>query len=64
MKKVHSFYDNRGKLHVDCTECRRGSKGDDVDKCSAGWRNKKPGLGCFIGDLKPEINRDNLRGLI
>lgn len=62
--KTHSFYDNKGKLMVDCTECTRGSKGDDVDKCSAGWRNKKPGLGCFIGTLKPGINRDGLRRLL
>jgi hypothetical protein len=63
MKKQHSLFDNRGALRVDCTECTRGSKGTDVDKCSAGWRNKRPGMGCFIGTLKPEIDRTKLRML-
>jgi hypothetical protein len=52
MKKVASFYDNKGKLYVDCTECERGINGSDVDKCSAGWRIKRPRHGgCFIGTI-------------
>ena len=36
--KVASFFDNKGKLYVDCTECERGANGSDKGKCSAGWR--------------------------
>lgn len=51
-KKVFSEYDNKGKLFVDCSECKRGGNGSDKDKCSSGWRNKKGGRGgCFIGSL-------------
>lgn len=53
MKKAkYSFKDNKGKLYIDCIECERGAKGNDKDKCSAGWRYKKGGHGgCFIGTL-------------
>ena len=65
MKKVHSFYDNKGKLYVDCTECNRGANGNDVDKCSAGWRYKKPNQsGCFIGDIMPDIDLSKAKRLI
>jgi hypothetical protein len=50
--EVHSFYDTKGKLCIDCTECNRGHYGQDPDKCCAGWRYKKPNTGgCFIGDI-------------
>lgn len=65
MKKVASFYDNKGKLYVDCTECTRGHFGDDVDKCSAGWRCKKPNQsGCFIGTILPDIDLSKAERLI
>lgn len=55
----HSFYDKNEALYVDCTECERGINGGDKDKCSAGWKHKRPGLGCFCGTLikgiTPEI---------
>lgn len=55
--KVASFYDNKGKLYVDCTECERGKNGNDEDKCSAGWRIKKPKSGgCFIGTIMLDID--------
>lgn len=56
MTKVHSFYDNKGLLAVDCTECTRGINGDDVDKCSSGYRVKKPGMYCFVGTIIPTID--------
>jgi len=50
--KVYSFYDNKGKLYVDCTECERGFYGSDEDKCSCGFKTKKPNNGgCFIGTI-------------
>jgi hypothetical protein len=48
---THSFYDKNEALYVDCTECERGINGADKDKCSAGWKQKRPGLGCFCGTL-------------
>lgn len=57
MKKVFSFYDNKGKLYVDCTECTRGYNGTDKDKCSAGHRCKKPQQGgCFIGTVMDSVD--------
>lgn len=57
MKKVYSFYDKKGMLHVDCAECTRGGNGTDEDSCSAGFRYKKPGVaGCFIGTAKPDVD--------
>lgn len=54
-KKTASFFDKKGKLYVDCTECTRGSKGTDPDKCSAGSHIKKPNQGgCFIGTPNEE----------
>lgn len=63
-KKVSSFYDNRGLLHTDCTECERGHNGSDVDKCSCGWKQKKPGLGCFIGTIIPSVDLSKAKRLI
>ena len=52
MKPKFSGRDSKGKLYVDCTECKRGINGSDEDKCSAGMRCKKGGQGmCFCGDL-------------
>jgi len=63
--KHGSFYDNKGKLYVDCTECTRGHNGDDKDKCSSGWQHKKKHLfGCFLGILKSNVPREELRKLI
>jgi hypothetical protein len=46
----HSFYDTDQKLWVDCTECKRGHRGEK--NCSAGWKHKKGGVfGCFSGEL-------------
>lgn len=53
--KVHSFYDSKGNLAVDCTECERGRNGSDINKCSAGWRTKKPGMYCFVGVIIPKF---------
>lgn len=49
--------DTRGMLFVDCSECTRGGKGADVDKCSAGWRVKRSNKGgCYLGSLLPELS--------
>jgi hypothetical protein len=61
----NSFYDNKGKLYVDCSECNRGGNGDVVDKCSCGSEIKKSkGLGCFLGDLLKTIDETSLRKLL
>ena len=52
--KVASFYDKKGLLGVDCTECERGHFGSDKDKCSAGSSKKKKGLYCFQGNIIPK----------
>lgn len=55
--KIASFYDTKGKLYVDCAECTRGGNGNDVDKCSCGWRHKRKNKGgCFLGDLIEKYN--------
>lgn len=52
---MYSKVDNRGRVYVDCTECERGVNGQsDSDKCSCGWQRKRPGMGCFCGDLLPQ----------
>jgi len=53
---MHSFYDKNGKLFVDCTECLRGHNGEK--SCSAGWLHLKPGAGCFMGELLPNLIPD------
>lgn len=54
---MKSFYDNKGKLYVDCSECDRGGNGTDKDKCSSGWKIKKSdGRGCFLGDLMEGVD--------
>lgn len=56
MGRVASFYDNRGLLHVDCTECDRGINGSNKHKCCAGWRFKDPGHGCFTGKILEDVD--------
>lgn len=52
-KPKHSFKDSRGHIYVDCTECSRGSGGEDPDKCASGWQVKRGGrAGCFSGKLR------------
>jgi hypothetical protein len=57
MKKAkHSKKDTRGALYVDCSECDRGGNGTAVDKCSCGWKVKRPkNGGCFLGTLLPGL---------
>lgn len=63
-KKIYSVYDNKGKLHVDCSECTRGANGSDPDKCSCGWRYKRGNMGgCFMGNLLPHINLAEVKRL-
>ncbi|MCM0081807.1 hypothetical protein L4X63_09420 [Geomonas sp. Red32] len=51
-KAKHSFRDAKGKLYVDCSECRRGGNGMAADRCSAGWKVKRGKKGgCFLGEL-------------
>jgi hypothetical protein len=56
---MYSEVDTRGKLSVDCSECERGGNGSAVDKCSCGWKVKKPHKGaCFMGDLLPKHHEE------
>jgi len=49
---MHSAVDIKGNLSVDCSECERGGNGTAKDKCSCGWKTKRPKHGaCYIGDL-------------
>ena len=51
-----SFYDTKGHLYVDCSECERGGNGGDKDKCSPGWEVKRPHIGgCFAGNIIPGV---------
>lgn len=55
--------DNRGVLCVDCSECERGGNGSDPDKCSCGWKIKKPHKGsCFSGTLMEKYRAETLAG--
>jgi len=57
----YSSRDTRGALFVDCSECRRGGKGDEKVKCSAGWQIKKGNKGgCFSGHLLNHLVVDRL----
>ena len=62
--KPASFYDNKGMLFIDCSECERGGNGSDIDKCSFGWKVKKTNKGgCFIGTIKKEIDLKSVKRL-
>jgi len=64
MKKNESFYDKKGMLYVDCTECERGAFGSDEEKCSSGWKTKKKKVGgCFGGTLLKNIDPTKLKKL-
>lgn len=55
-KAKHSIKDTKGRLYVDCSECDRGGNGTVTDKCSCGWKVKKPKQsGCFMGTLLPGL---------
>jgi hypothetical protein len=59
---MNSIVDSKGRLFVDCSECKRGGNGSDLDKCSCGFKIKKPHKGgCFLGDLmdKYELEAKN-----
>jgi hypothetical protein len=52
----YSTTDSRGKLLVDCSECKRGGNGTDKDKCASGWTIKRGGRGgCFAGQLLDDL---------
>ena len=52
-KAKYSFYDQKHRLYVDCTECDRGHFGLAKDKCACGWKTKKPKTGgCYLGTLR------------
>jgi len=54
MKAKYSEFDFKGRLFVDCVECKSGSKGDK--SCSSGSRVKKGNVGgCFIGKLHEHL---------
>lgn len=56
---MYSIIDNRGKISIDCSECDRGGNGSDKDKCSCGWKVKKPKRGsCYIGLLMPKYHEE------
>lgn len=56
---MHSYKDTKGLLWVACSECERGGKGSDKDKCSSGWKVKRfNGLGCFLGTLLKKLQEE------
>jgi len=56
---MYSEVDNRGLLSVDCSECELGGNGSAEDKCSCGWRVKKPYNGaCFSGVLMGKYHEE------
>jgi len=52
-KAKYSFNDRRGKLFVDCAECKKGGNAaPGGDKCACGWNVKQGRMGgCFMGHL-------------
>ncbi len=53
--------DSRGYLYIDCSECTRGGKGSDPERCSSGWRIKKGNVGgCFCGKLLDEFTESEV----
>lgn len=55
---MYSEYDDKGELYVDCTECERGRRGSDEDKCSFGFKVKKHHVyGCFSGHLLKSLKK-------
>jgi len=51
-----SFYDRKGNLYVDCSECQGGGNGTIEDKCAAGSLITMPRRGgCFVGTIIPDI---------
>lgn len=62
MKKYYSFFDKKENLYVDCSECRRGGKGDK--SCASGWKAKIGNIGgCFNGEIKNSIPVEKLKKL-
>lgn len=54
-----SFYDSKGRLYVDCSECERGGYGSDADKCSSGHDIRTPRRGgCFAGSIIPGVLKE------
>lgn len=54
----HSFRDPADTVltWIACSECDRGGKGTNVDKCSNGGLYRKfNGLGCYMGTLRPGL---------
>lgn len=47
--KYGSFYDTSKKLYVDCSECKKGARGDK--SCPAGKSKAKHNGGCFKGTI-------------
>lgn len=53
-KTKHSYKDAKGRLWVACCECTKGGNGKE--DCSSGWKCKKWNfLGCFLGEVLPEL---------
>lgn len=55
--KKGSFYDIKGKLYVDCCECKRGANGEK--SCSCGRHKTKHKGGCFMGDIMGDYENKN-----
>lgn len=52
----HSFRDEAGLLHVDCSECEQGRKGLSLVKCAAGWLLRRGERNnCLKGALRKEF---------
>lgn len=54
---IASFYDNYGKLFIDCSECSK-------DSCSQAWKGSHPFTGgCYNGQLQSIINKNSISSL-
>lgn len=51
-----SFYDNKGKLFVDCSECAR-------TLCKNAWRTIPYSGGCYKGILHYKIDKKKVRSV-
>lgn len=58
MKIKYSGKDSRGKIYIDCSECKKGGNGEQT--CSSGHKIKKGNQGmCFLGKLLEKYEKTN-----
>ncbi len=63
-KYYKSFFDADGRLFVSCWECTKGFTSKNHERCHYGNGTRaQEHLGCFIGELMPDIDKARLRSL-